>query len=211
MEFNVVDTQGKAAALPTVQIAVENAEVYDIKYVTEAGDKARPLIMHASISGSTDRNLYALLEHAADCMARGAKPSLPYWLAPTQLRLLPVSDAYIEPCLELATRLTAATGCRADVDDRDAKIGKKIREAEKEWTPLIVVYGDKEAESHQLPVRYRDPTVLGAAAAAPAAGQQVEALTAEALEAKLAELQGDYPTELLPLPVRLSLRPKWRG
>ena len=203
-EFNAVDTQGKAAALSTVQIDVENATTYDINYVDEQGEKQRPLIMHASISGSTDRNLYALLEHAADRMARGQKPMLPYWLSPTQLRLLPVNDSYIEPSLDLARRLTEATGCRVDVDDRDTKIGKKIREAEKEWTPLIVVYGDKEAESGQLPVRFRDTEALNAT-------EQVEALDEKTLTARLRELQGVYPTELLPLPVKLSLRPKWRG
>ena len=203
-EFNAVDTQGKAAALSTVQIDVENATTYDINYVDESGEKQRPLIMHASISGSTDRNLYALLEHAADRMARGQKPMLPYWLSPTQIRLLPVNDNFIEPCLDLAARLTKATGCRVDVDDRDTKIGKKIREAEKEWIPLIVVYGEKEAESGQLPVRFRDVEALGAK-------KQVEAFEEQALLARLSELQGDYPTELLPLPVKLSLRPKWRG
>ncbi len=203
-EFNAVDTQGKAAALSTVQIDVENAETYDISYVDAEGEKQRPLIMHASISGSTDRNLYALLEHAADRMSRGQKPMFPYWLNPTQLRLLPVNDEYINPCLDLAARLTAATGCRADVDDRDMKIGKKIREAEKEWTPLIVVYGEKEADSGKLPVRFRNPAALGAK-------EQVEAFDEQALTARLKELQGDYPTELLPLPVKLSLRPKWRG
>ena len=203
-EFNAVDTQGKAAALSTVQIDVENATTYDISYVDENGEKKRPLIMHASISGSTDRNLYALLEHAAARMARGEKPMLPYWLCPTQLRLLPVNDSYLEPCQDLARRLTGATGCRVDVDDRDTKIGKKIREAEKEWIPLIVVYGEKEAESSKLPVRFRDPAALGAR-------EQVEAVDEKALVDRLNLLQGDYPTELLPLPVKMSLRPKWRG
>lgn len=203
-EFNAVDTQGKAAALSTVQIDVENAETYDINYVDAEGEKQRPLIMHASISGSTDRNLYALLEHAADRMARGQKPSLPFWLSPTQLRMLPVNDDYIEACLDLADSLAATTGCRIDVDDRDMKIGRKIRDAEKEWTPLIVVYGDKEAASDQLPVRFRDTEALNVE-------HQVTALDANTLEEKLKGLQGTYPQELLPLPVRLSLRPKWRG
>ena len=78
-EFNVLDTQGKAAALSTVQIDVENAERFEINYVDKDGKKKLPYILHASLSGSIDRNLYALLEEAAAKSRRGEKPSLPFW------------------------------------------------------------------------------------------------------------------------------------
>lgn len=195
-EFNVVDTQGKAAALSTVQIDVENGERFGIQYVDADGQRKTPFILHASLSGSIDRNVYALLETEARKMAAGGKGQLPFWLAPTQVRFLPVSDAYAPACLEMAQRLTAV-GIRADVDDRDQGVGRKIRDAEKEWVPLSVVYGEKEAASELLPVRVRG-------------GEQKDLKLAE-LEDHARHLQGGRPTAALPIPVRMSLRPVFRG
>ncbi|HET6404453.1 MAG TPA: threonine--tRNA ligase, partial [Candidatus Thermoplasmatota archaeon] len=196
-EFNVNDTQGKAAALSTVQIDVENGERFGIHYVNEAGERKHPYILHASLSGSIDRNVYALLETEARKMASGGKGALPFWLSPTQVRFLPVSDAYVDACLEMAQRLTLV-GIRADVDDRDQGVGRKIRDAEKEWVPLTVVYGEKEAASRMLPVRERYD------------GQQKDMQVAE-LEDHARHLQGGRPTAPLALPMRLSLRPIFRG
>ena len=195
-EFNVIDTQGKAAAMSTVQIDVENGKRFNIEYVDHDGSRRHPYVLHTSLSGSIDRNLYALLEHAAAEMARGAKPQLPFWLAPTQLRLLPVSTAHADHCLELAQTLAAA-GFRVDVDDRDAGVGRKVRDGEKEWVPLMAVYGEKEAASGKLALRDRT-------------GGQSE-LSPEALQALLEERQGEEPRRPLPLPVRLSLRPRFYG
>ena len=195
-EFNVNDTQGKAAALSTVQIDVENGERFGIQYVNEAGERKHPLILHASLSGSIDRNVYALLETEARKIAAGGKGQLPFWLAPTQVRFLPVSDQYVAKCLEMAERL-ALVGIRVDVDDRDQGVGRKIRDAEKEWIPLSVVYGEKEAATEMLPVRVRS-------------GEQKDLKIAE-LEDLARHLQGGRPTAALPLPTRLSLRPIFRG
>lgn len=192
-EFNVVDTTGKASALSTVQIDVENCERFGIDYTTSDGDKATPLILHASFSGSIDRNLYALLETAARRQEAGTKPSLPFWLSPTQVRFIPVSDEFVDHCLELAETLPV----RADVDDQDETVGKRIRGAEKEWVPLTIVVGDRELDSGTYPVRVRG-------------GDELE-LTPEALEEHVEELQGDHPTARLPLPIRLSDRPIFRG
>lgn len=195
-EFNVVDTQGKAAALSTVQIDVENGERFGIQYVDADGQRKTPFILHASLSGSIDRNMYALLETEARKMGAGGKGQLPFWLSPTQVRFLPVSDAYVPKCLEVAQRLTAV-GIRADVDDRDQGVGRKIRDAEKEWVPLSVVYGEKEAASELLPVRVRS-------------GEQKDLKLAE-LEDHARHLQGGRPTAALPIPMRMSLRPIFRG
>ncbi|HVM46037.1 MAG TPA: threonine--tRNA ligase [Candidatus Thermoplasmatota archaeon] len=196
-EFNVNDTQGKAAALSTVQIDVENGERFGIQYVNEAGERKHPLILHASLSGSIDRNVYALLETEARKVAAGGKGTLPFWLSPTQVRFLPVSDAYVGACLEMAQRL-AAVGIRVDVDDRDQGVGRKIRDAEREWVPLSVVYGEKEAASGMLPVRERYD------------GKQTDLKLSE-LEDHARHLQAGRPTAPLPLPTRLSLRPIFRG
>ena len=195
-EFNVVDSQGKAAALSTVQIDVENGERFGIQYVDADGSRKTPLILHASLSGSVDRNMYALLETEARKMAAGGKGQLPFWLAPTQVRFLPVSDAYTQKCIEMAQRLTAV-GIRVDVDDRDQGVGRKIRDAEKEWIPLSVVYGEKEAANEMLPVRVRN-------------GEQTDLKLSE-LEDHARHLQGGRPTAPLPIPMRISLRPVFRG
>jgi threonyl-tRNA synthetase len=150
-EMNFVDTAKKAACLSTVQIDVENTERFDIDFVAEDGTKHHPLLMHTSVSGSLDRNLYAILETQAMRVAGGAKAFWPVWLAPIQVRLLPVSSAQVEGALELAERIPY----RVDVDDRDEKLGRKVRDAEREWVPYVLVIGDKELSSGELTIRAR--------------------------------------------------------
>jgi threonyl-tRNA synthetase len=84
-------------------------------------------------------------------MKKGEKTLFPFWLAPTQIRLIPVKEEHLDYTLELAKKLKG----RVDIDDRHETVGKRIRAAEKEWIPLIIVIGDKEIDSHQLPVRIR--------------------------------------------------------
>jgi threonyl-tRNA synthetase len=153
-EFNFVDSMDKASALTTVQIDVENADTYDINYIDEKGEKKRPFILHASISGSLERVIYALLEHQAMEMKKGKKALLPIWLAPTQLRLIPVSEKQREFCTDLLKELKEKR-IRVDLDDRDDLLGKKIRDAEKEWVPYVAVIGDKEVESGKPTVNIR--------------------------------------------------------
>ncbi|MGV8176187.1 MAG: threonine--tRNA ligase [Candidatus Bilamarchaeaceae archaeon] len=152
-EFNFIDAMDKASTLTTVQIDVENADTYDITYVDEDGQKKRPLILHASISGSLERVIYALLEKEAMKMAQGKKAMLPLWLAPTQVRIVPISAEQKEKAVEL---MKSVSGVRVDVDDRDDTLGKKIRDAEKEWVPYIAVLGKNEAEKGTVMVNIRE-------------------------------------------------------
>lgn len=152
-EFNFVDSQKKAAAMSTVQIDVENAERFNITYVDENNEKKLPLILHCSPSGAIEREIYAMLETAAMKERKGIKPSLPYWLSPAQVRVIPVSDKFIEKAKEFAKKLQDAE-IRVELDDRDGSLGKKVREAEKKWIPHILVIGDKETEE-KLAVRKR--------------------------------------------------------
>ena len=153
-EFNFVDCANKASGLSTVQIDVENAETYDISYVSEDGKKHRPAILHASISGAIDRVLYALLEREAAKQKSGKTPMLPVGLSPVQVRLVPVSDKHNSTC-EKMLKLLLAANVRADFDDRTETLQKKVREAETEWVPFVAVVGDKEVESGELSVRVR--------------------------------------------------------
>ena len=152
LEFNFVDSQDKASCLSTIQIDVENCERFDIKYIDESGEAKHPLLLHASMSGSIDRVMYAMLENQAIRMKKGQKPQFPLWLAPTQVRMVPVSENFNEQCLKVMEELP----WRVDFDDRDMTVGKKIREAEREWIPYIAVIGEKEVAEGTLSVRMRD-------------------------------------------------------
>jgi len=153
-EFNFVDNLDKASALSTDQIDIENAERYDISYNDEEGKKKRPLILHCSPSGSIERCVYALLEKAYREQQQGRVPILPLWLAPTQVRVIPLSDKFVAEAEKIAGQLGEAC-VRADVDDRPLTMQKKVREAETEWVNFVVVIGDREISSGLLPVRDR--------------------------------------------------------
>ena len=192
-EWNFVDAQGKASALNTDQLDVENAERYDITYVGADGQDHLPYILHQSPSGAIERVIYALLENIHLKQLTGEKPKFPHWLAPTQVRFLPVHEEFLNDCIGLAEELDA----RVDVDDRDRSIGKMIRDAEKDWIDFIIVFGDKEKESGKLSVRRRNGTQ--------------EELTMEELATKLKEMQNGMPEAPLPLPKLLSKRISFRG
>ena len=192
-EMNFIDTAKKAACLSTVQIDVENTDRFDINYVAEDGHKRHPLLMHTSVSGSIDRNVYAILENQAMRMQRGEKAAWPVWMAPIQVRLVPVTDNHLEGAL----RLAEAIPFRVDVDDRDVKLGKKIRDAEKEWIPYTLVVGEKELSGGTLTIR-------------PRLGAQVEMSVDSFIERLAAETDGK-PERQANTPRRLSRRPIFLG
>lgn len=153
-EFNYVDASGKASALSTDQIDVENGERYGIEFAGADGSMRHPIILHNSPTGAVERVMYALLENAARDSASGSKPSLPLWLSPAQARIVPVSASHAARAAEVAGELAAA-GVRVDIDDRSESVGKRIRQAEKEWVHHVAVIGDDEAASGRLSVRSR--------------------------------------------------------
>ena len=153
-EFNFIDNLGKASALSTDQIDVENAKRYDITYTDENNEQQNPVILHNSPSGAVERIIYALLEKFAKQAKEGKRPQFPLWLAPTQVRLIPLTDDFLEFTNNLANKLTEQN-IRVDIDDRNDTIGKRIRDAEKEWINYILVIGEKEVNSPSLSVRDR--------------------------------------------------------
>lgn len=153
-EFNFIDNNMKAAGMSTVQIDVENGERFDITYTDEKGQKQFPLILHTSIPGAIDRVLFAILEREAAAIKQGKTPSFPLWLAPTQVRLIPISDSHKEYCEKVLEELRKHK-VRVDFDDRGETFQSKIRNAEKEWIPFVCVIGDKEVKSGELSVRIR--------------------------------------------------------
>ncbi len=154
-EFNFIDNLGKASALSTDQIDVENGERYGITFVDETNKTVHPVILHNSPSGAIERIIFALLETAADDSKKGKKPQLPLWLAPTQVRIIPLKEEFLKYSYELADKIKQEK-VRVDIDDRNESIGKRIREAEKEWIRYILVIGEKEINSDNLSVRDRE-------------------------------------------------------
>ena len=194
-EFNFVDALGKASALSTVQIDVENAARYGIRYIDARGEEKEPIILHCSPSGAIERCMYALLEKAYMDKEKGTPPMLPLWLSPTQLRLIPVAERHHE---YIRAILPALDGIRVDVDDREETVSKKIRDAGREWIPYVGVIGDREVERGTVNVNIR-------------ATQQVEEMDVEELRRRIAESIKGRPYRKLPLPLRLSERVRFVG
>jgi len=203
-EFNVIDSMKKASALSTVQIDVENGKRFDITYADEKGEKQHPYILHTSISGSIDRNIYALLEREAIKMSQGKKPMLPLWLSPTQVRFIPVADEFVPDC-EMFVRemymISPFHFIRSDIDDREESVSRKIRDAEKEWVPYIVVVGEKERKEKMISPRVRTSEL----------GAGDRPYTIAQFQSLILEKVKDFPQQKLPLDVHLSKRPKFKG
>jgi len=196
-DFNFVDNQDKAAALSTDQIDVENARRYGITYVDEKGEKQYPLILHCSPSGAIERDVYALLEKAYTEQQTHKIPMLPLWLSPTQVRMIPISDKFLKNVEKTAKELEAHC-IRVDIDDRTLTLQKKVREAEMEWIPYIIVVGQKELDSGVLPVRDRKTG-------------EMRKMKLEELIGEIESLVAGKPFKPLPLPKYVSKRPQFYG
>jgi threonyl-tRNA synthetase len=195
-EFNYIDNLGKASALSTDQIDVENAARYNIEFIDEGGSKKNPIILHNSPSGAVERVIYALLEKAAKVSKSGGVPSIPLWLAPTQVRLIPVNkEQHISFCRRIADQLSE-NKIRTDIDDRDESVAKKIRDSESEWIRYALVIGDKEIQTQIFTVRDRDFK-----------SKQVQ-MTLEELVVQICSQLHDKPYLPLNLPKNLSERPQ---
>ena len=195
-EFNFVDNLNKASALSTDQIDIENARHYEMTYVDENGEKQYPLVLHCSPSGGIERGVYALLEKAHRDSLKGKVPILPLWLAPTQVRIVPVSEKFEDEAEKLMKQIEG-NGIRVDVDDRPLSLSKKVRAAEKEWVNYVLVIGEKELASDVLPVRDRK------------AGKKTRNMKLQELIDEIKAETADKPFKPLTLPKLLSKRPQF--
>jgi threonyl-tRNA synthetase len=146
IDFRVQDALGRPWQLGTIQCDFEHAESFDLSYVGEDGRTHRPVIMHRAILGSFERFLGILIEHTAG--------NLPFWIAPVHAAVLPVSDKFAQAAAAVASRLSAE-GLRVETDDRNEKLGARIRKAEMQKTPAMLVIGEKEAQAGTVSVRLR--------------------------------------------------------
>lgn len=193
-EFNYVDNLGKASALSTDQIDVENGERYGIKYYDENNVPHHPIILHNSPSGAIERLIYALLENAAFDQKEGRKPQFPLWLAPTQVRVIPLKEEFLKYCEDLADKLSQ-NEIRVDIDDRNETIGKRIRESETDWIRYTLVIGEKEINKSNLSVRDRT-------------SGDVKELSFEEFVKEIKEQTKDKPFSKINLAKHLSQRPQ---
>jgi threonyl-tRNA synthetase len=152
LEFHVADALGRRWQCATVQLDFNLPERFDLWYVGPDGARHRPVLIHRAVFGSMERFLGMLLEHFA-----GAFPT---WLAPVQVVVLPVADRHRAYAQGVRNALEAA-GVRATVDDRDEKVGYRVRQAELDRVPYVLVVGDREAGSEEVAVRSRRSGDLG--------------------------------------------------
>ncbi len=158
VEYIIIDSLGKPAEIATFQIDIGNAERFGIKYVAEDGSERYPAIIHTAIIGSIERYIYAVIDTAIARKRRGLAPTLPTWLAPIQVRIIPVSQKYLNYAEEILKELINAK-IRVDLDDRDLSLAKKIREAGIEWIPYCVVIGEREYSTKTVNVRIREGNI----------------------------------------------------
>jgi threonyl-tRNA synthetase len=146
IDFRVKDALGRPWQLGTIQCDFEHAESFDLTYIGEDGQPHRPVVMHRAILGSFERFLGILVEHTAG--------NFPFWIAPVQAVVLPVSERFNENAAAVAARLKEA-GLRVETDDRNEKLGARIRKAELQKVPAMLVVGEREAASGTVSVRLR--------------------------------------------------------
>ena len=153
-----IDIQIKTAlnhdvTIPTCQLDFALPERFDLTYIGEDGKEHRPVVIHRAILGSSDRFISFLIEET--------KGAFPVWLAPTQVKILPISEKQFDYCNEIKEKLQAE-GIRVRFDDRNEKVGYKIREAQMQKVPFMLVVGDKEKEANLVAVRSREEGDIGA-------------------------------------------------
>jgi threonyl-tRNA synthetase len=196
IDLAAIDGQGRPIENPTVQIDVESSTRFNISYRDVAGTEVHPPILHCSPTGSIERVICAMLENTA----YQPVPRLPTWISPTQVRFIPVAERHGAYAAELCEKFNAAN-VRADVDDRDESVNKKIREAGTEWVPYVAVIGDREMDEGKLTVTVRrlsEPKT-----------PHKEEMTADALIAAVKEECAGKPFRPMYTAKKLSVRPRF--
>jgi threonyl-tRNA synthetase len=172
VDFHFTDAIGRLWQLTTVQVDFALPERFDLEYAGEDNERHRPVMVHRAILGSIERFTGVLTEHYAG--------AFPLWLAPEQVRIIPIADRHADHAFELSAALEAA-GLRVHVDDSKQTVGKKIREGQLQKVPYVLVVGDKEIESETVSVRDRDGVEVHGVKVADFVGRAVEESMTRAL------------------------------
>ena len=153
IDFHLEDSIGRTWQCGTIQLDFQLPQRFELEYVGEDGEKHRPIMVHRVVFGSIERFIGILIEHYAG--------KFPVWLSPTQVKILPITERQIAYAEALREKMKAL-GIRVEVDARNEKIGYKIREAQMQKVPYMLVVGEKEAQEGLVAVRRRDKGDLGA-------------------------------------------------
>ena len=153
LDVQVISALGHDITLSTCQLDYQLPEKFELEYVDENGDKVRPVVIHRAILGSLDRFVAFLLEET--------KGNLPVWLAPVQIKVFPISDKFIDEAKKVYEACFNAD-LRVELDDRAEKIGYKIREAQTQKIPYMLIVGAKEVETNTVSIRKRGEGEIGA-------------------------------------------------
>ena len=153
IDIKIRDAIGRAWQCTTIQVDFNLPERFDVTYIGEDNSEHRPIMIHRALLGSLERFIGCLIEHYAG--------AFPMWLAPVQVVLLPIADRHNDYAGQVATGLISH-GIRVDVDDRKESVGRKIRDAEMDKVPYMLVVGDQEAEADTVSVRSYAEGDLGA-------------------------------------------------
>jgi threonyl-tRNA synthetase len=176
IDFDVTDAIGRKWQCATIQLDFQMPERFDLKYIGADNAEHRPVVIHRAIFGSFERFIAMLIEHYAG--------AFPLWIAPLQVIVLPIADRHVDYASRVRDRLLAS-GFRAEIDARQEKIGYKIREAQLQKVPYMLVVGDREAADGTVAVRSRSAGDLGS--------QPLEAFVAAALEEVARKQQQPVP------------------
>ncbi|WP_064093530.1 threonine--tRNA ligase [Rossellomorea aquimaris] len=152
IDFHILDSLGRSWQCGTVQLDFQMPEKFDCEYIGEDNKARRPILIHRAIYGSIERLMAILIEHYGG--------DFPFWLAPVQVKVLPIGEAHQKFAYELKGQLELE-GIRVDVDERIEKIGLKIREAELQKIPYMMVIGDREMKSNSIALRKRKKGNVG--------------------------------------------------
>ena len=147
IDFHLEDSIGRKWQCGTIQLDFQLPQRFDLNYIGSDGEKHKPIIIHRAIFGSLERFIGILIEHF--------EGKFPTWLAPVQVKLLPISEKYHEYASSILKQLKAE-GIRAEIDTRAEKIGYKIREARNERVPYMLIIGEKEEEQNKVSLRSRN-------------------------------------------------------
>jgi threonyl-tRNA synthetase len=146
LDVQAINVFGKEDSISTIQVDFNLPERFDVSYIDENGEKQRPFIIHRALIGSFERFFAFLIEyHGGD---------FPLWFAPVQARLLPIADRHLDYAHSVMEKLLAA-GVRVELDDRSERLQAKIRQAEADRVPLMLIIGDQEVENKELSLRTR--------------------------------------------------------
>jgi len=191
VEYHITDELKRSREIATVQIDMGNAKRFGIKYANENKKESYPPILHTAVLGGIERYLYTVF----DAALKKNVPTLPLWLSPTQVRIVPLSDKFIKDSKKIAE--TMQKQCvRVDIDDRPLTMQKKVREAEMEWINYILVIGQREIDSDVLPVRDREL-------------RKIRNMRLQELINQIRKKTAHKPFQPLTLPKELSKRPQF--